>query len=237
MTQPSEYYDDATAIATRVMYELTGRRWVWPAITTTEFVDLNPWPNVISLQGRPVIEVISVVRTFDDGTAVEQPYVLENGYRIRLTEYRQLSQTVVLGGDPDFIASQYITQGSLISPAQFGQYFAVIPPRRIAVAYTYGSRPPAEIGWAIEVLAKEIQLAMNDDEDCRLPQRITSISRQGISISALPPESFLVSGYTGIPEVDQAIRNFNPGRAKRPARVYSASNPPPRRTGTTQAPS
>ena len=50
MTQPSAYLGEATEIATKIVRDLTGRRWVWPAITTTEFVDLDPWPNVIILQ-------------------------------------------------------------------------------------------------------------------------------------------------------------------------------------------
>ena len=45
---------------------------------------------------------------------------------------------------------------------------------------------------------------------CRLPQRITSIARQGISISMVPVEDLLRNGLTGVFTVDQLIRSFNP---------------------------
>ena len=236
MTQPSAYLGEATEIATKIVRDLTGRRWVWPAITTTEFVDLDPWPNVIILQGRPVISVESVVRTMDDGTVVPQEYVLENKHRIRLTDYRQFAFSSVLVGDTAYTGAQYVTQNSLVFPDQTPQLYAAVPPRKMAVTYTYGSPPPAQLGRAIEVLAQELVLQMEGSDECRLPDNVTSVNRQGLSMQLTSPDDFLAKGETGISEVDQAIRNFNVGRAKRPARVYSPSSPPARRTGTTQAP-
>jgi hypothetical protein len=237
MSQPSPYAEHATAIATRIVYELTGRRWVWPAITTTETVDLDPWPNYINLDGRPVIEVLSVIRTFPDGMAQPLEYTLENGYRVRLTGYIPANQAYVTNGDPAFYNSQYFTQNSLLDPNQLNGPFLTIPDRRIAVTYRYGSPPPKELQWAIDVLANELTMAMNGDDECRLPDRVTSVTRQGITTSLLSIDHFLENGYTGIPEVDQALRTYNPARSMRRARVYSPSSPPARRTNTTQAPS
>ena len=45
---------------------------------------------------------------------------------------------------------------------------------------------------------------------CRLPQRVSSIARAGISISMVNVEDLLRMGLTGIDTVDQVIRNFNP---------------------------
>lgn len=232
----SEYINDATAIATRIVYELSGRRWVWPAVTTTETVEIGPWPNTITLQGRPVIEVSSVVRTYPDGTEVPLEYTLENGHRIRLTGYVQMGQSSWVNGDPAFYNSQYFTQNSMVDPTQTGGFFLTIPDRVISITYSYGSPPPKELAWAIEVLAKEIVLAMTNPDDCRLPDRTTSVTRQGVTLSLLTHDQFIEKGLTGIPEVDTALRVFNPSKAKRPARVYSPTSPPARRTNTTQAP-
>lgn len=237
MSQPGSFTPDATAIATRVIYELLGRRWVWPAITTTESVELDPWPNTIILQGRPVIEVHSVMQTFPDGMALPLEYTVENKHRVRLTKYSPMGVGSILNGDPSFYSSSLVTQHSLLDPRQVGQlYLSPIPPRRIAVTYTYGSPPPPEIAWAIDTYAHEIALAMSGSDECRLPEGVTSISRQGVSMTLMPSDSFLDAGRTGITEVDSMLRNFNPSRAKRPARVYSPTSPPARRTNTTQGP-
>jgi hypothetical protein len=133
------------------------------------------------------------------------------------------------------LADSILQDSNVMNPSGIWQPYAIIPQRDISVTYTYGSPPPFQIGYAIEILANELMLAMNGDSTCRLPDRVTSVSRQGMAISMLPPELFLDAGHTGIPEVDNAIRIFNPGQAKRPARVYSPTSPPARRTNTTQA--
>jgi hypothetical protein len=45
---------------------------------------------------------------------------------------------------------------------------------------------------------------------CRLPQRVTSVARQGVSITMVSVEELLRHGLTGVQTVDQVIRNFNP---------------------------
>jgi hypothetical protein len=45
---------------------------------------------------------------------------------------------------------------------------------------------------------------------CRLPQRVTSIARQGVSISMVNVDDLLKMGLTGVQTVDQVIRSFNP---------------------------
>jgi len=45
---------------------------------------------------------------------------------------------------------------------------------------------------------------------CRLPSRVASIARQGITFSMVDTAILLKNGFTGIFTVDQLIRNFNP---------------------------
>ena len=238
MTTPnppsSQYIGDTVAIATRVIYELTGHRWVWPAITTSETVELPPWPATITLQGRPIISVESVQQTYLGGTPVDLNYTVENKHKIRLTDYVRIVDEVMLLGDPSYLTNQIALASNVWMPGQVWQPYAVLPMREITVNYTYGAPPPLQIGWAIEVYAKQLLLAMQGSNDCRLPRRVTNISRQGVSMTILDPLEFLEKGLTGLPEVDQVISMFNPGKAKRPARVYSVDSPPARRTGTTQ---
>lgn len=206
----SEYNGDTEDIATRVMYELLGRRWVFPYMTTTETVHMTAGQSIIVLHGRPVVEVESVTIT---GSDTQLGYELQNKHRIRLT-----TPPVAAG---------------------FGALPSTVPrfscaPGSVDVRYTYGAKPPVEIEFAIEVLGGEMRKAMEQDDTCRLPQRVTSVTRNGMSMTVLDSQDFLDDGRTGIEEVDAALARFNPGKAKRPARVFGRMIQPPIRTNTTR---
>lgn len=68
--------------------------------------------------------------------------------------------------------------------------------------------------------------------DCRLPQRVTSISRQGVSVSLQDIDVLLRDGLTGIPTVDQVILKFNPYRLPSKMTISSPDWPPAVRTVT-----
>lgn len=60
--------------------------------------------------------------------------------------------------------------------------------------------------------------------ECRLPERVTTITRQGMTVAMLDPMDFLEKGRTGIAEVDQFIAAANPhGLTRRPS-VRSAED-------------
>lgn len=89
-----------------------------------------------------------------------------------------------------------------------------------SVTLTYG-RPVPELvlQGASEMACQLIKSCMN--KPCQLPQRISSVTRQGVSISFLDSMDFLDKGRTGLYWVDLAIQMYNPrGLARRPT-VYS----------------
>ena len=67
---------------------------------------------------------------------------------------------------------------------------------------------------------------------CRLPQRVTSISRQGVSVSLTDMDAILKNGLTGIPTVDQVILRFNPYLLTSKMSIASPDFPPTSRTVT-----
>lgn len=83
------------------------------------------------------------------------------------------------------------------------------------VTYTYG-RPIPEAGKvAALTLACELYRALAGEE-CNLPERIQSITRQGVSVAILDPMSFLDEGKTGLYVVDLFLKAYNPkGRRRR----------------------
>jgi hypothetical protein len=78
---------------------------------------------------------------------------------------------------------------------------------------------------AAKALADQFVLAMQGSEECTLPQRVTSISRQGMSMTLLDPQDFLDKGRTGIYQVDLFLTTINPDGARLRSRVFSPDTP------------
>lgn len=99
----------------------------------------------------------------------------------------------------------------------------------VEVTYTYGIEPPTLGKMAARTLAIEFVKLYNNDDDCALPQRVTSISRQGVSYTLLDSQDFINEMRTGIYAVDLFLKSVNPDRAKNKARVFSPDIPRARR--------
>lgn len=94
------------------------------------------------------------------------------------------------------------------------------------VTYLRGLLVPDGGSAAAGALACEYIKACNG-QPCRFPKRVTSVSRQGVTVSA---QETVAAGSTGLPEVDQWVRVFNPrGLAARPE-VFNPDLPAPRVT-------
>jgi hypothetical protein len=79
-----------------------------------------------------------------------------------------------------------------------------------AVTYLRGRPVPAGVGALTGLLAKEIETALHDDGECRLPRTVTTASRQGVTYRAYDPAVIYKSGKTGLPEVDLWLASVNP---------------------------
>ncbi len=95
----------------------------------------------------------------------------------------------------------------------------------VIVRYRYGGNIPPTGKFAAIKLANELIESLEPEGDCKLPERVTSISRQGVSWTLLDPQEFLSEGRTGIYEVDLFLTAYNPAKAVRPARVFSVDRP------------
>ena len=108
-------------------------------------------------------------------------------------------------------------------------------PGSFVVEVTYGKPPPRAGVSAVAALACQLALACDPDRsrDCVLPKRVTSITRQGISMAVMDPMDFLDAGKTGVYEVDLFIKAYNPAGLVRAASVRSPDLPRrARRVGT-----
>lgn len=94
----------------------------------------------------------------------------------------------------------------------------------LTVTYAYGIKPPAMGQIAARHLAQQF-LNLWTGGDCDLPQRVTSVSRQGLSMSILDTQDFLEQFRTGIYTVDLFLKSANPAKAHMRAKVFSPDRP------------
>ena len=94
------------------------------------------------------------------------------------------------------------------------------------VAYVQG-RPLPEAGrYAANTYACELYKAMTGAA-CALPQRVTDITREGITMTVLDPADFLDKGRTGINTVDMWLTAVNPHGLASASVVWSPDVPAP----------
>lgn len=105
------------------------------------------------------------------------------------------------------------------------------------IRYRRGLPVPLGGQIAAGILAIEFSKAANRDKTCQLPQRLSSITRQGVTIDVLDTFDDIDTGHTGIWLVDSWVASVTQPRNTR-SRVYSPDLQParPRRTTWTGTP-
>lgn len=142
-------------------------------------------------------------------------------YKVRELPLRQkpvLSvQTVLVNGEY-LEPTEYSLRNNAYLVRRGGVQWSLNSTNEILVTYTHGTRPPRAGKSAAIRLANELILWYAGDPQCALPERITSVARQGISYTILDPQDFIKQGRTGIYAVDSFISAVNPdGQRKKPA--------------------
>jgi hypothetical protein len=104
-----------------------------------------------------------------------------------------------------------------------------------AITYIRGEAVPAGGGLIAGSLAIELAKAFCNDKSCRLPKRVNTIDRQGITIAFIDNFRDLEAGRTGVWEVDSWVANQNNRRTENT--VNSPDLQTVRRTTWTASPS
>jgi hypothetical protein len=103
-----------------------------------------------------------------------------------------------------------------------------------SVQYEYGAAPPTAGVLAAAELGCQLALALSPagTGECRLPRRVMSIVRQGVSAVVLDPFTFLDKGRTGLYDVDLFLGAENPkGISRRATAWRPGTSRSVRRTG------
>jgi len=221
--------DAGLQVASDVLFHLTGRAWPGVCSATVRpcgYRSPVPWTvrgtgwcgcntsqdcacgglSEILLPGRPIV---SITQVKIDGAVLASA-------RYRIDDYRSLvylpeSDSAIRQGWP-------CCQRLDLADSALDTW---------SVSYTFGTSPPVGGVMAAKSLGCELALAMSPETVgmCRLPKRITSITRQGVSLAILDPLTLFADGLTGIPEVDLWVSSVRFGRANRPSGVVVPGRP------------
>lgn len=170
------------------------------------------WLGEIYLPGFPV-DAVSEVKL--DG-------VILNASRYRIDNRRSL---VALPQAGDTWGGWPCCQNMRLAPTEKGTF---------QVSYTFGAAPPPGGVHAAATYACQLALSANPITAglCRLPQRITNITRQGISMAIIDPLTIIGEGMIGLPEVDTWVNSVWAGRKRRRASITALDQrKPTRRNG------
>jgi hypothetical protein len=191
-----------------------GNTWRTPAFTGCGCAPLSR----VLLPGVPVVSITEV--TIDGDIVPADEY--------RLDDYRYLTRL----GETDGVAHHWPACQALEKDlGEIGTW---------GVTYQYGQTPPYLGQNAAKALACEIYKACDPDAECALPDGVTRIIRQGITIERLPTLTFAFQKYrmgargewrTGIGAVDLFLNSFAGNGIMRRPTVWSPAFAYSRRYG------
>jgi hypothetical protein len=218
----SEFSYDAAKVASQLLFQLSGRKYSGATTVTERYVCATRGHNYGLARGTTTAALVNgdvqnipltaydFYETASDG--------ITTGSRLRLrgkpvTKVHAIRDHLGEIINPNYY---YLSDHSVIQPVRGVPW----RPCNVEVTYTYGVEAPAMGKMAARMLAIEF-CKMWSGEDCELPQRVTSIARQGVSYTILDPQEFVAQGRTGIYFVDMFLKSVNPDNAKNRARVFS----------------
>lgn len=205
--------DLAVRRASWLLYRLTGQKYSGIE-TSTEVYSLESSDN--TRQYMPAVYSGKIYNVPKGHQGVRRLRLRQNPVR-EILSVKEYGKVV----DP----STYTLRNNTYIVKNNGLTWSMDPINELEVTYVHGNPPPqAGISAAI-LLANEFILSELEPESCSLPKRITSITRQGLSMTMLDPQDFLENGLTGVEEVDLFIKTANPNKSQKKAKVYSPDKP------------
>lgn len=228
----SVYADDACQMASNILWAMSGRKYQGVNTVTERYItaiDAFRYQGASAKNFYPHMIHGSVynVPSEDWNDSAYQSDGTSSLSRIRLrgkpVQEVHLVRSLYNGQiiDPDYY---YVSEHNEIRAYKGTPW----PPGNVEVTYTYGMRVPTSAHMAAKLFAIELIKFWSGD-DCALPDRVTSISRQGVSYTILDNQDFLENMRIGIYAVDLFLKTANPSKALAPSKVFSPDIPRARR--------
>lgn len=228
----TEFAQEAAETASYLMWAMSGRKFTGETTVTERYVCAKRAYRMgassrnyggILLSGEvyniPLNDFDNYAEMVADGLSPESRIRLRGSNVTKIHSVRNRQGEIL---DP---SSYYLVDHSVL------QATAGVPwtPCNVEVTYTYGSPIPVAGKMAAKTLAVEFAKLWAGDDDCALPQRVTSIIRQGVSYTLLDSQDFIQELRTGMYAVDLFLKSANPDGARRRSRVFSPDAPRARR--------
>lgn len=228
----TEYSAEAAQVASHLLWAMSGRKYTG-VTTVTERYTCTLRNNRMG----PSIKTNSAVLFGGDV------------YNIPSGDYDEYSELTADGMSPDArikLRGRPITKihairnrnGDILDPSSYYlvdhstiHIKAGTPwtPCNTEITYSYGISVPTAGKMAARKLAIEFARLWSGDDMCELPQRVTSVSRQGVSYTILDNQEFIQELRTGLYEIDLFLKVTNPDNARRRSKVFSPDQPRARR--------
>lgn len=231
----SDYAYEAVKTASFMLWALSGRKFSGTTTVTERYVSqydpylraggsrLEYQPTLINGQVENIPQGgfgRNSHRDFQgDGTSSYSRIRLRGRKVVRVHNLRDMDGNII---DP---TTYYLVDHSTI----YGTPNATWSSANVEVTYTYGTPPPSAGKAAARMLALELVKLYEGDDTCALPQRVTSVARQGVTYTILDNQSFIDELKTGIYAVDLFLKTVNPDKARARSRVFSPDTPRARR--------
>lgn len=204
---------EAIEDASTVVYYLTGRQFGGTCQATVRpgcyaGCTCGCSINQINLGHWPVTELISVRSEGEllTGTDITDTFHVNNWRFIARND-----------GDRIMSGNQWAVGGSAEDSVDEGHVFEV--------TFNYGMTAPSLIKRATRALACEwMNQVGGGTGPCKLPERVTTVTRSGITLDVASAVDMLQNGRTGIYQVDLAIQTFNPSKLQSPSFVWSGQS-------------
>ena len=231
----SDYAYDAVKTASYLLWAMSGRKYSGTTTVTERYVSvydpyLRAGASVVTYSPTLIQGEVKNLRIGGSGLYGDDDYLgdgTSSNTRIRLRGRKVVKIHTVRDIDGNIIdpSQYYLVEHStlLATPG------ATWTPSNVEVTYTYGTPPPTAGKNAARMLAIELVKLYEGDDTCALPQRVTSISRQGVSYTVLDNQDFIDDLRTGLYSVDLFLKTSNPDKARARARVFSPDVPKARR--------
>lgn len=191
----------AMGFASNILFSLTGRRWpgecedtIRPCRSAVGCERCGIGLSMLELPRKPVTAITEIL--LDGQVLAPSNYELrDNGW---LAAMRQPDGTRI---------TWYCCQDLSLATTERGT---------MEISYTYGEAPPDDGVIAAALLGWEFAVSWTPDCSikCRLPQRVQTITRQGVSMTVLDPLTLFDDGRTGIAEVDMWLASLRYGDAR-----------------------
>lgn len=228
----TEYAEEAAKTASYLLWAMSGRKFTGETTVTERYVcakrayrmgaSSRLYGGVLingTVSNIPLNDFDNYAELVADGLSPESRIRLRGSHVTKIHTVRNRQGEIL---DP---STYYLVDHSVL------QASAGVPwtPCNVEVTYTYGFPVPTAGKMAARTLAMEFAKLWAGDDDCALPQRVTSISRQGVSYTLLDSQDFIDDLRTGLYAVDLFLKTVNPDKARRKSKVFSPDVPRARR--------